>query len=75
MIWRREKQVYVLKDHGYKETDSIYSVQSSLKYHSLWVTLTLTSKIFIKILLIVELINPPEYRMETRRERKLVLTK
>ena len=39
MIWQRNTQVSVAGNRNYKETDSINSVQSSLKSHPLWVTL------------------------------------
>ena len=39
MIWQKKKQVIVAGNREYKETDHINSVQSSLKSHSLWVTL------------------------------------
>ena len=38
MIWQKNKFT-VLGNHKYKETDSINSLQSSLKAHPLWVTL------------------------------------
>ena len=38
MIRQRKKQVSVTENREYKETDSINSVQLSLKSHPLWVT-------------------------------------
>ena len=38
MIWQRNKFT-VVRNREYKETDSMNSVQSSLKPHPLWVTL------------------------------------
>ena len=44
MIWQRQKELYSCRDHKYKVTVSINSTQSSLKSHSLWVTLYLLYK-------------------------------
>ena len=39
IIWK-ETSLQLQKNPEYKETDSINSVQSSVKFHSLWITLS-----------------------------------
>ena len=39
MIKKEINKITVAGNHEYKETDSIKSVNSSLKYHPLWLTL------------------------------------
>ena len=39
MIWQKRNKLTVIENHRHKDTDSINSVQSSLKSHPLWVTL------------------------------------
>ena len=43
LIEQRKKQSFSCMNHEYKETDSIYSLQSSLKYQPLWITLYIGS--------------------------------
>ena len=49
MIWQRPKDVDV-GNHEYIETDSIHSVQSSLKSHPFWMTLCRLASDYINFL-------------------------